>query len=91
MSQPSFRAPGPAAPAELKPRDALVGGRAIWKFRNQLLGTDTSLSATFKQLAGKAIPAKKRPSSYIGSKRALRQHYADGTGLRPAEIPHSIT
>jgi hypothetical protein len=81
MSQPTFTAAGPGYPAEIQPGDALVGGKAIWEYRNALLGTDTSLSATFKQLANGDIPAKKTPSGYIASKRALRQHYAAGTGL----------
>jgi hypothetical protein len=37
-----------APPAEIEDGDALVGGIAIWKFRNELLGIRTSLAATFK-------------------------------------------
>jgi hypothetical protein len=68
-------------PAELEDGDALVGGAAIQQFRNQLLGVDTSLSATFKQLALKQMPAQKTASGWIASKRGLRQFYARGTGL----------
>lgn len=80
MSQQNFTTVGPAPP-ELEIGDALLGGKAIWKFRNELLGTDTSLSATFKQLIKGQIPANKTPSGYVGSKRGLRQFYARGTGL----------
>jgi hypothetical protein len=83
MSQPSFTATGPGYPPELEDGDALVGGIAIQQFRNQLLGIDTSLSATFKQLANGQIPAKRTASGYIASRRGLRQHYARGTGLMP--------
>jgi hypothetical protein len=66
---------------ELEDGDVLLGGVAIRDFRNKLLGTNTSLSATFKQLVLKQIPAQKTPSGWIASKRGLRRHYARGLGL----------
>jgi len=78
MSQPAI---GPDPPAELEDGDAIVGGVAIRQFRNQLLGIDTSLSATFKQLNRGQIPAQKTASGWIASKRGLRRFYARGTGL----------
>ena len=68
-------------PVEFADNDALVGGIAIWRFRNQLLGTNTSLAATFKQLLKKQIPAEKHAGTWIGSKRGLRRFYARNTGL----------
>ena len=81
MSQPSFTAAGPGYPAELEDGDALVGGVKIREFRNKLLGVDTSLSATFKQLKLRQIPAQKTASGWVASKRGLRRHYARNTGL----------
>jgi hypothetical protein len=81
MSEPTFTATATARPAELEPGDALIGGRAIWRYRNELLGTACSLSLVFKLLQLGEIPAKRTRSGYIGSKRALRQFYAAGTGL----------
>jgi hypothetical protein len=81
MSQPAFTATELGWVPELEPGDALLGGAAIQKFRNELLGTDTSLSATFKQLIKGQIPAQKTPSGWLGSKKGLRRHFARGTGL----------
>ena len=81
MVQPTFVIPGSGKPPELEDGDALLGGKAIREFRNRLLGTDTSLSAVFKQLSKGQIPAQKTPSGYVASRRGLRQFYARGTGL----------
>jgi len=83
MSIPSFTSAGPgwADPAELEDGDALVGGDAVWKFRNGLLVINTSLGAMFKQLVKKQIPAEKHAGTWIASKRGLRRHYGRGTGL----------
>jgi hypothetical protein len=89
MSQPTFTTTGPGyseighsyPPAELEDGDALLGGAAIQQFRNRLLGTKTSLSATFKQLERGQIPAQRIPGGWLASKRGLRRHYARGTGL----------
>jgi hypothetical protein len=81
MTQSTLADPESGRPPELEDGDALPNGKAIWKFRNRLLGTNTSYSATMKQLRKKQIPANRTPSGYVGSKRGLRQHYARGTGL----------
>jgi hypothetical protein len=57
----------------------LVGGQAIWRFHNLLLGVDTSLSAIFKQLSKGDIPANKTAGTWITSERKLRQFYARTT------------
>ena len=64
----------------------LVGGKAIWRFHNQLLGLDTSLSAIFKQLSKGDIPANKTAGTWISSTRKMRLHYArtSNTGGRAA-------
>jgi hypothetical protein len=62
----------------LEDGDTLPTAKAIWRFRNQPLGTNTSLSATQKHLLNKQIPEKKTPSGWIGSKRRLSRFYADG-------------
>jgi hypothetical protein len=83
MSRPAFTADGPGYtdPAELEDGDALVGGEAICRFVNELLGTSTSITACFKRLKLGQIPAQKVAGSWIGSKRGLRRFYARGTGL----------
>jgi hypothetical protein len=68
-------------PAELEDNDALIGGEAICKFVNDLLGTNTSVAAIFKRLKLGQLPAQKVAGSWIGSKRGLRRFYARGTGL----------
>ena len=72
-----------AAPPLLEDCDALLGGAAIMEFRNKLLGSKTSLSATLKQLKLGHIPAQRTPSGWLASKTGLRCHYARGLGLAP--------
>jgi hypothetical protein len=83
MSRPSVTEGGPqyANPAELTPGDALVGALAIQRFRNDLLGTNTSLAATFKQLIKKQIPAEKHAGTWIGSRIGIRRFYGRNLGL----------
>jgi hypothetical protein len=69
---------GPPLPFEDDDRP-LLGGRAIWRFRNELLNDDLSLSAVFKQLSSGAIPANKTAGTWITSERKLRLHYARTT------------
>ena len=57
----------------------LLGGRAIWPFRNRLLNDDLSLSAVFKQLSKGEIPANRTAGKWISSERKLRLHYARTT------------
>jgi hypothetical protein len=52
----------------------LLGGRAIWAFRNKLLNDDLSLSAVFKQLNKGEIPANRTAGKWISSERKLRLH-----------------
>jgi hypothetical protein len=82
MSQTIFASgPGYASPAELEDGDALVGGVAIWRFVNGLLGTDVSLAAIFKRMKVGQLPAQKVAGTWIGSKRGIRRFYARSTGL----------
>jgi hypothetical protein len=83
VSRPSFTEGGPgyADPVELEDGDALVGGEAICRFVNELLGTNVSTAAFFKRLKLGQVPANKVSGSWIGSKRGLRRYYARNTGL----------
>jgi hypothetical protein len=68
----------------------LIGGRAIQRFHNELLGVDTRLSAIFKQLAKGDIPANKTAGAWITTTRKMRQHYARTSYAGGLLTPHEL-
>jgi hypothetical protein len=80
-SSPSNSEHNNRPPAELDPADTLWGGEVIHQYILEFTGRDHSLSATYYWISKKWVPATKIGGVLVGSKRAIRQHFADKIGL----------